>query len=108
MINIMDQGFEKIDLNKKIKLQTQDDPKRINTMKRKIKMRFNPKSLMIIGGVVGVLLLFSIFGIVLPAQKAVSSAKKTYADAKLALAQLKSQDVNAASDQLKVAQADIE
>ncbi|HSW88803.1 MAG TPA: DUF4012 domain-containing protein [Candidatus Saccharimonadales bacterium] len=103
----MDQGFEKIDLSKKVKLRKQDSGKINNSMKRKTRMKFSPKSLGIAGAVVAFLILFSIFGIVLPAKKTISSAKKTAASAKLALAQLKNQDIAAASDQLTVAKADL-
>src|SRR5258708_32866606 len=108
MIPNMDKGFEKIDLDKKIKTNDYKDPA-ADRMKRRrqIKLKFNPKNLGITGVVVIVLILFSIFGIFLPATKTVISAKKTIASSKLALSELKTQNITAASDQLKVAQSDL-
>lgn len=103
----MDLGFQKIDLNDKIKLRKQGGPRTANSMKRRANIKFSPKSLGIAGGVVAFLILFTVFGIVLPAQKTISSAKKSVASAKLALAQLKNQDIAAASDQLVVAKGDL-
>ena len=109
MIYHMEQGFEKIDLGKKIDVRRYENPSE-KRMKRKTKtkLKFHPKALLIIASVLTIIVLFSIFGIVLPARKTITSAKTAIASAKLALSDLKSQDITAASDQLQVAKADID
>src|SRR6185312_13896907 len=98
-------GFSKIDLDAPTPSHSQQPTDQINRtvcMKKRKKINLGRAGI-IIAGVVVFLLLFSIFGIVLPAQKVYKDAKTTYATAKLALATLKQEDIAASSDQLNAA-----
>jgi len=54
-----------------------------------------------------ILILFSVFGIYLPATKVYKSAKLTYADAQAAIYAIKIQNVSLASDQLVKIKTDL-
>src|SRR5258708_6352242 len=88
----MSDGFEKI------------TPSRPMPRRYKVKLK---KPTIIVACVVGFLLLFTIFGIVLPVTSAMKSAKKAYASSKLVLTSLKQQNIALASDQISAAKADI-
>lgn len=95
-------GFKKIELSEvdeKSASQKYDQKQ----MRSKIsRMRKLPtKTLAIIGGVVALFILLSIFIIILPAQQTYKSAKKTYTQLKLVGASIKAQNITLASDELK-------
>jgi hypothetical protein len=98
-------GFSKIDLNAPTPTHLQQPTDQINrtvSMKKRKKINLGRTGI-IISGIVVFLLLFGIFGIVLPAQKVYKDAKTTYATAKLALASFKQENIASASDQLNAA-----
>jgi len=107
MIDTMDEGFEKIDLNEKIDISSDKNAKDTNTMKKR--RVFKNTKRMGIGMIVVILVvvLFSFFGIFLPAQKTISSARKAYEQTKVVIASIKKQDINAASDNIKFAEKDL-
>ncbi len=108
-------GFEKIDLGNPNATQSKitssrtmketRDVKDVNpqviSMRKRSKRSFPKKTAGWIIGIVAVILLFVIFGVVLPGLKLVSSAKSTYAQAKLAIAAAKKQDVESAGTELE-------
>lgn len=68
---------------------------------------FKSKKMLVVLGVVLVLVLFSVFGIYLPASKVYKSAKVTYIDAQAAIYAIKIQNVSLASDQLVKTKTDL-
>jgi hypothetical protein len=102
-------GLSKIDFN----LEKQPDiivtsPKPLAS-KRSINFKniFKSKKMLIVLAVILVLVLFSIFGVYLPATKVYKSAKVTYADAQSVAWAIKQQNVTLASDQLVKTKADL-
>lgn len=95
MIKGMD-GFEKMNLDAKSQ-DVRISPSRSMRSGRKVKLG---KKSYIALGVVGFLILFLIFGILVPGLATLAQAKKTYATAKVALAALKQEDIESASAQL--------
>lgn len=95
-------GFEKIDLDLK-----NETSKPLIDMKRRNKSKsvFIRKHLRLIGGIVAVLVLFVVFGVVLPLLSVVKSAKVTYAQARLLATAAKQQNIEVASVELVKAQA---
>lgn len=59
-----------------------------------------PKNWRLIGGIAAVVVLFLIFGVILPTIKLAKSAKVTYAQAKIMAAAVKQQNIALASDEL--------
>ncbi|MCL4354475.1 DUF4012 domain-containing protein [Patescibacteria group bacterium] len=102
------EGFEKIDLSTSpasIPSQTKDMVNANPSYARRKrpgfkKYFFGTRRRSIISFLVLFLILFSIFGVIIPAGKAIASAKKTYAQAKIAGDALKKQNVALASDEL--------
>jgi len=89
-------GFEKIDLDlKNDTIATPPDMARSRKQKRK-----SPKNIKLIGGVVLVVLLFLVFGLVLPAFSLIKSAKVSLTQAKSLSAAVKQQNIDIASDEL--------
>lgn len=62
----------------------------------------------IVAVVIAILIVFGIFGVVLPAQRVLAQAVKTYAQAKLALNALKTQNIEDASVQLAATKPELE
>lgn len=93
------EGFEKISLEDSSDKAVATEQE--NTMlSKKMKAPLNSKALLIAAVVIGVIILFSIFGIVLPATKVYRQAKITQAEAKLAYDGLKQENIQVASDEL--------
>lgn len=101
-------GFEKIDLNSPsgdIPKQTRDmvntNPSYARKRRPGIKSYFfGTRRRKIITSIVIFLFLFSVFGVILPGRKALASAKRAYAQAKIAGDALKKQNVTLAADEL--------
>lgn len=94
-------GFEKIDLN------TPRPPAApIETMTRKkpkfFKFPMTRRNKMILVGIVVFVVLFSVFGVILPITKTYKQARITATNARAMLASMKQEDIAAASDQLVV------
>lgn len=89
-------GFSKISLDSPTPSQPSDT--RV-TMTKKRRFRFGKKE-KIIAVIAAVLILFGIFGVLIPGLRVYSQAKKTYAQAKLAMTALKTQNIEDASTQL--------
>jgi hypothetical protein len=102
-------GLSKIDFN----LEKQPDiivtsPKPLASKRRmNFKNIFKSKKMLIVLAVVLVLVLFSIFGVYLPATKVYKSAKVTYADAQSVAWAIKQQNVTLASGQLAKTKTDL-
>jgi hypothetical protein len=101
--------LNKIDFNLETKKDVADFPPRANSVKRGINFKniFKSKKMLIVLTVLLVLVLFSIFGIYLPATKVYKSAKVTYADAQSVAWAIKQQNVTLASDQLAKTKTDL-
>ncbi len=123
MIFVMD-GLEKINFNlekQSIGNTSPSQPTQIpkvndfrnNAMKKRqikfgFKGLFGGRNIVIAGVLLLILILFSVFGIYLPAQKAYKDAKLTYADAQAAAWAIKTQNVQLASDQLAKTKTDLD
>lgn len=96
------EGFEKIQLDSAVKPSVGKDFVSSLPMARKKKIRFHlsSKNSLILLGVVIFLVLFGVFGVVLPAKKTYSQAKIAQAHAQAALYGLKTQNIQIASDEL--------
>ena len=112
MINVVE-GFEKINLEQPAGL-SKDVPKTsINTMSSSVpnnKKRFNfknHKKILIALFIVLFLFAFTIFAVVLPAQRTYASAKKTYAQVQVTINAIKKQDIALASIELDKTRADL-
>lgn len=112
MINVVE-GFEKINLEQPAGL-SKDVPKTsINTMSSSVpnnKKRFNfknHKKILIALFIVLFLFAFTIFAVVLPAQRTYVSAKKTYAQMQVTINAIKKQDIVLASIELDKTRADL-
>jgi hypothetical protein len=104
-------GFEKINLDSTSDLKQAPSYQQPTRMARRAKKskKFDEKKLRLYGGIAAVVILFLIFGVILPTLKLVKSAKVTYAQAKIMAAAVKQQNIALASDELaktKVALAD--
>lgn len=93
------EGFEKIDLS-----TPQPAPIPVTTMKRKkptfMRISLTSRNKFIILAVVVLLVVFSVFGVVLPITKTYKQAKVTATNARAMLASMKTQNIQAAGDQL--------
>lgn len=99
MIESMD-GFEKISLEESVPSQVQSrrNGSSISMTRRKI---FKPGKKTYMGlGVLAIVILFFIFGVVIPVLAAAGQAKKTYASAKLAINAMKQENIEDASTKL--------
>ncbi len=103
-------GFEKIDLSNTSEQKqtektapTQEDPMP-PMAKRKTKLT---KKYYITLGVVVVLILFSLFGVIIPTIKVIADAKKTASVGKLALSALKTENIAVGSDNLRDTKNDL-
>ncbi len=104
------EGFEKIDLssskatrNTKINDRVNDAKSPAPSYSRKSKKKFGffkSKNSLTVFVVVLILIVFSAFAVVLPAQKAIKSAKATQAQARLMADALKTQNIELASSEL--------
>ena len=118
-------GLSKIDFNLEkqplkqnsssaFKASTAKADQAVGTQMKKRKVNFDFKKflksrkLVVIIGLVLLLILFVIFGIILPARSVYNSAKITYKDAQAASYAIKIQDVTLASDQLAKTKQDLE
>ena len=109
------EGFEKIDLNTPapvVQKQQRDIIKSAPSYSRKRRPGiknyfFGTQRRKIITFVVLFLILFSVFGVILPAERAIASARKTYAQAKIAGDALKKQNVTLAADELVKTRAEL-
>ncbi len=103
-----DKGFQKIDLNTQEDVVTQSPMEdRPTRRKKKIPFRFkNKKVAMWVAGIVGVLLLFIII-VGIQGIGVYKQAMKTKAQASLAFAKLKEQDIAAARDELAKTKTEI-
>ncbi|MGA2911310.1 MAG: DUF4012 domain-containing protein [Candidatus Levyibacteriota bacterium] len=102
-------GLNKIDLNLETNKDVVDVSPKPLSPRRKIDFKnllINRKVLVALGIFV-VLMLFSVFGIYLPATQVYKSAKVTYADAQSVAWAIKQQNVSLASDQLAKTQTDL-
>src|SRR5258706_1948981 len=100
MIKSME-GFEKIELsNKTSTLPSEKKTLPQTNMNAKRKSKNIGRGAIILLGVLIVLILFSVFGIVLPGLKVYKQAKVTYAQAKVAIGAIKKQNITLASDEL--------
>ena len=79
----------------------------MNRKKFDFKKILRSRKMLVVLGVVLILVLFSVFGIYLPATKVYKSVKVTYADAQAAGYAIKIQNVSLASDQLIKTQTDL-
>jgi hypothetical protein len=103
-------GFSKIDF----KLDTPTNrplgsrrfPK-LNLSKDGFKKLLRSRKMLVVLGILVVLVLFSVFGIYLPATKVYKSAKVTYTDAQAAIYTIKIQNVSLASTQLVKTKTDL-
>lgn len=111
-------GLEKIDFElekEKPKDVTKNLSQTQNATSSMAKKRFNFKFKKFFGGRNGkitlvifmILILFSVFGVYLPAMKVYKSVKVTYADAQAAIWAIKTQNVALASDQLSKTKKDL-
>ncbi|MCL5970606.1 MAG: DUF4012 domain-containing protein [Patescibacteria group bacterium] len=91
------EGFEKIELDK---TEAKKEGHSLSANKVQGKRKFSKKILIIIGVVV-IFLAGSFFEIVLPAKKVYGSAKKTFAQAKIAMDAAKKQNIELADTELK-------
>ena len=91
-------GFEKMNLDTPSQSTPamQSQPMRA---KKPFKFKFGKKTYIGLG-VLGLIILFILFGIVVPGLAALAQAKKTYAVAKLAIAAIKQENIEDASNQL--------
>lgn len=100
-------GFEKINLDAPTAVASEQPVKATDAVKPSFKSArtkpnlFKNKKVLIGLSVVGVLLLFIVFGIILPAFKTYKSAQKTYAQVQVTVAALKKQDIAATSTELE-------
>lgn len=96
------EGFEKIQLDTPANPSMARDFASSKPMARKRKLRFrlSSRNSIILAGVIVFLILFGVFGVVLPAKKTYSQAKVTEAHAQAALYGLKTQNIQIASDEL--------
>ena len=110
-------GLEKIDFKLDKNVPNESVKKapstQVNPLKNMSSRKFNPREILksrkaqVIFSVFLVLILFSIFGVYLPAMKVYKSAKITYADAKAATWAIKTQNVSLASEQLAKTKTDL-
>lgn len=92
------EGFEKIDLSAPPAQSSTDS---VETMKRrKSNFTMTPQKKITIAATIVFVLLFSVFGVVLPATKTYKQAKITATNARAMLASLKQENIQAAGDQL--------
>ncbi|HYK07905.1 MAG TPA: DUF4012 domain-containing protein [Candidatus Eisenbacteria bacterium] len=92
-------GFEKMDLEKASSQNKKTTSTNFVSMRSKKRLKLGRKSYIALG-VLGFVVLFVLFGIIIPGFAALNQAKKTYAVAKVAIASLKQQNVEDASTQL--------
>ncbi len=90
-------GFEKIDLDLKNDIITETPGMARQNRKQRKK---SPKNMKLIGGIVLVVVLFLIFGLILPAYSLIKSAKATYTQTKALSAAVKQQNIDLASTEL--------
>lgn len=91
------EGFEKIDLS----APQQSSTGSLETMmRRKSKFSMTPRKKITLVAIIVFLILFSIFGVVLPVTKTYKQAKITATNARVMLASLKQENIQAAGDQL--------
>src|SRR5436190_1420777 len=99
-------GFQKFDLQsdeEKNNVAIEKEKESFGDMRKKSLLKGllkRKKTFAIIGGVIGVLVLFIIFGIIIPAISVTKSAKATYAQSKIVLDAVKKQNVEVASAEL--------
>jgi hypothetical protein len=90
-------GFEKIDLD--LKNDTITEPANMARQNRKQRKK-SPKNMKLIGGIIAVVVLFLIFGVLLPGYSLIKSAKATYTQTKALSAAVKQQNIDLASTEL--------
>jgi hypothetical protein len=102
-------GLNKIDFQLEKQANTSGSSTNIMSKLRKIdfKVLLKSRKVQIAVGILVVLVLFSVFGIYLPATKVYKSAKVVYADAQAASWAIKQQNVTLASDQLVKIKTDL-
>lgn len=94
------EGFNKLDLNSGKSDAAVTSPESNIKKPRTMKFKFKKKPMLIILGVVVVLFALSFFTIVLPAQRTIASAQKTYQQAQATWAAIKTQNIELASGEL--------
>lgn len=101
-------GFNKIDFATNIKDRTAGNDN-ASVLKPKTRGRkIGKKNLLVFLGIAVFLLILSTFTIVLPAKKTLDSAKKTYAQAKIAVDALKKQNVQLGGEELTKTKTELE
>lgn len=104
---IMD-GFQKLDLSKEAPIgNSSSSPLSQPMAKIKKKFKLNSRKNIIIASVLCLLILFGIFGILIPGIGVAKQALKTATVAKIALAGLKQQNIQVASDQLAATKVEL-
>lgn len=102
-------GFRKIDLDATRDQVNTTSTMSPNRMKRRksFKLHMSRKSLIVTGSIIGVLILFIIFGIILPGITLARQVQKTVAAAKIAYASMKQENVQTASDSIQATQTEL-
>jgi len=110
-------GLSKIDFNLETPASNTNVNSNVSTQPKKLprikigkpdfKKLFKSKKMIVASAILLVLVLFSVFGIYLPATKVYKSVKTTYADAQSVAWAIKQQNVSLASDQLVKTQTDL-
>lgn len=102
-------GFQKITFDAKadqVKVPV-SNMTNMRTGKKSNSHHFSRKRVIIIGSIIGVIVLFVIFGILIPGISLAKQAQKTIADAKAALTGMKQENIQIASDALQQTQTDL-
>jgi len=104
----IDLGLEKTKIVGKSQSPDLVRTQRMSTRKKiDFKKILTSRKMLVVLGIVLVLVLFSVFGVYLPATKVYKAVKVTYADAQSAAYAIKIQNVSLASDQLAKTQTDL-
>ncbi len=103
----IDLGLEKVSVQNKTQDYSQGVPQRMNRRKFNFKKFLTGRTMLVALIIVVLLVLFSVFGVYLPATKVYKSAKLTYADAQAAVYAVKIQNVSLASDELVKTKTDL-
>ncbi len=101
-------GFEKINLNNENTPDPmQDTIRTVNPARNMRKFKKYQKPLLITGGVIALLILFVVFGVVIPGLTLASQAKKAIAQAKVFYASVKQQDLEGSATELAKTQTEL-
>ncbi len=106
-LNKIDLDLEKTSLADKQQDPPTINPQRINRKRIDFKQLLKSRKMVVALIILGILLLFCVFGIFLPAAKVYNSAKLTYTDTQTAIKAMKNQNIALTSDQLVKIKTDL-